>query len=165
METPEMQLPGTQVQAIGAREKKHRDSEISDECARDAETHDCAAQEPEACAGAASASEPQVNANTLEEDETQLAAIREFMTRASSRGIWLTLTEIAEATEFAEASISAQLRHLRKPHHGAHRVEKRRRGRARAAGVLRKSRHARRGPVIWEYRVSAGRTGRLPHGH
>src|SRR2546430_10562575 len=65
------------------------------------------------------------NVSSGEEDETQLAAIRELMQRAFARGVWLTLCEIAEATEFAEASISAQLRHLRKPHHGGHRVEKR----------------------------------------
>ena len=96
----------------------------------------------------------QVNESSLKEDETQLAAIRELMMRACARGIWLSLAEIAEATEFAEASISAQLRHLRKVHHGGHRVEKRRRGSAHiAAGGRQKVGDARRGPVIWEYRV------------
>jgi len=89
----------------------------------------------------------------LEEDETQLAAIRELMTRARARGIWLTLAEIAEATEFAEASISAQLRHLRKAHHGGYHVEKRHRCSARGVATLPKIRDTRRGPVIWEYRV------------
>ncbi len=88
-----------------------------------------------------------------EEDETQLAAIRELTTRASARGVWLTLAEIAEATEFAEASISAQLRHLRKAHHGGYHVEKRHRCSARGMATLRKIRDTRRGPVIWEYRV------------
>jgi hypothetical protein len=88
-----------------------------------------------------------------EEDETQLAAIRELTTRASARGVWLTLAEIAEATEFAEASISAQLRHLRKAHHGGYHVEKRHRCSARGVATLRKIRDTRRGPVIWEYRV------------
>ena len=97
--------------------------------------------------------EAQGNGSSLEEDETQLAAIRELMTRASARGIWLTLGEIAEATEFAEASISAQLRHLRKVDHGGHHVEKRRRRRARTAAAMRKRRDGRRGAVIWEYRV------------
>ena len=87
-----------------------------------------------------------------EEDETQLAAIRELTTRASARGIWLTLAEIAEATEFAEASISAQLRHLRKAHHGGYHVEKRHRCSTRGV-TMRKIRDTRRGPVIWEYRV------------
>jgi hypothetical protein len=89
----------------------------------------------------------------LEEDETQLAVIRELMTRACTRGTWLTLAEIAEATEFAEASISAQLRHLRKAHHGGYHVEKRRRQSGRGAATMRKMRDARRGPLIWEYRV------------
>jgi hypothetical protein len=93
------------------------------------------------------------NVSSGEEDETQLAAIRELMQRAFARGgVWLTLGEIAEVTEFAEASISAQLRHLRKPHHGGHRVEKRRRSPLGAAPVARAG-DLRRGPVIWEYRV------------
>lgn len=87
------------------------------------------------------------------EDETQLAAIRELMTRAAASGVWLTLAEIAEATEFAEASISAQLRHLRKAQNGGYRVEKRHRRMPSAVARMRKAREARRGPVIWEYRV------------
>ena len=43
-------------------------------------------------------------------------------------GVWRTLPEIAAATGDPEASISAQLRHLRKDRFGAHDVEKRRRG-------------------------------------
>jgi hypothetical protein len=93
-----------------------------------------------------------VNKSAIEEDETQLAAIRELTTRAGAHGLWLTLGEIAEATQFAEASISAQLRHLRKPRHGEHRVEKRRRGRMQKAAAP-KICDRRRGPVIWEYRV------------
>jgi hypothetical protein len=42
-------------------------------------------------------------------------------------GRWRTLAEIAEATGDPPASVSAQLRHLRKPRFGGHRVEKRRR--------------------------------------
>src|SRR5579862_2568541 len=61
------------------------------------------------------------------EDPTQLGTIRALMLQAAARGDWLTLTEIAEPTEFGEASISAQLRHLRKTRHGRYRVEKRRR--------------------------------------
>lgn len=41
---------------------------------------------------------------------------------------WRTLDEIAAATGDPAASISAQLRHLRKPRFGSHTVEKRRRG-------------------------------------
>lgn len=41
---------------------------------------------------------------------------------------WRTLEEIREETGDPEASISAQLRHLRKPRFGSHTVNKRRRG-------------------------------------
>jgi hypothetical protein len=40
---------------------------------------------------------------------------------------WMTLREIADLTNYAEASISAQLRHLRKPHFGGYVIVKRRR--------------------------------------
>jgi hypothetical protein len=43
-------------------------------------------------------------------------------------GGWRTLQEIADATGDPQASISAQLRHLRKPRFGGYTVEKRRRG-------------------------------------
>lgn len=42
-------------------------------------------------------------------------------------GRWRTLSEIATATREPEASVSAQLRHLRKPKYGSWKVEKRRR--------------------------------------
>jgi hypothetical protein len=53
---------------------------------------------------------------------------------------WLTLREIAGLTNYGEASISAQLRHLRKPHFGGYVIVKR-----------------RRGPAVngaWEYRMA-----------
>ncbi len=56
-------------------------------------------------------------------------------------GVWRTLAEIEAATGDPPASVSAQLRHLRKEKHGAHTVDKRRRG------------EASRG--LWEYRVVA----------
>lgn len=43
-------------------------------------------------------------------------------------GGWRTLREIADTTGDPEASISAQLRHLKKPHFGGHGLEKRIRG-------------------------------------
>lgn len=43
-------------------------------------------------------------------------------------GAWRTLQEIADLTGDPHASISAQLRHLRKPRFGGYTVEKRRRG-------------------------------------
>jgi hypothetical protein len=43
-------------------------------------------------------------------------------------GRWRTLSEIADATKDPHASISAQLRHLRKERFGAHTVNRRARG-------------------------------------
>ncbi len=54
-------------------------------------------------------------------------------------GQWRTLNEIADATGDPHASISAQLRHLRKPRFGGHQVDKRRRGIAEQG--------------CWEYRL------------
>lgn len=41
-----------------------------------------------------------------------------------SDGSWKTLRQIAEATGGPESSVSANLRHLRKPRFGGHTVEK-----------------------------------------
>ncbi len=54
-------------------------------------------------------------------------------------GVWRTLAEIEAATGDPPASVSAQLRHLRKSRFGGHTVDKKRRG------------EASRG--LWEYRV------------
>jgi len=64
----------------------------------------------------------------------QHAVIRDFML---GRDEWLTLAELEEALGYPQASISAQLRHLRKPQFGSHRVDKRRRA----------------GAGTWEYAV------------
>jgi hypothetical protein len=138
MNAHEPEVPQPQTQAMQTRELRHDDAD---------------AQRPEAHRVEAYVFAAQADGISLEEDETQLAAIRELMMRAFDRGVWLTLGEIAAATEFGEASISAQLRHLRKAHHGGYRVEKRRRWPARASAATRKIQDARRGPVIWEYHV------------
>lgn len=70
----------------------------------------------------------------------QLERIRDLMLD----GRWRTLDEIAAATGAPAASVSAQLRHLRKPRFGAHLVDKRRRGDARSG--------------LWEYHVEAPRS-------
>jgi hypothetical protein len=54
--------------------------------------------------------------------------------------------ELARKTKFPEASISAQLRHLRKEGHGAFRVEKRRREWQEALKTNAKER-------VWQYQV------------
>jgi hypothetical protein len=79
---------------------------------------------------------------------TQLEVVRDVMQSAAQCDAWLTLTEISRITRYGEASISAQLRHLRKSEHGGFRVEKRRRDAeetARANGAA---------PGKWEYRIS-----------
>ena len=54
-------------------------------------------------------------------------------------GNWRTLDEISRRTGDPHASVSAQLRHLRKPKFGSHTVERQTRG-DRSAG-------------LWEYRL------------
>lgn len=50
-------------------------------------------------------------------------------------GGWFTLEEMSQKTGDPAASVSAQLRHLRKPRFGSYIVEKRRRG-DRSAGLF-----------------------------
>lgn len=80
----------------------------------------------------------------------QLDTIRQVMLEASRAGGWLTLSEIAERTEFGEASVSAQLRHLRKARHGRYRVEKRCR---RVTCSPQPGVADARTTAVWEYRV------------
>lgn len=84
----------------------------------------------------------------------QSDVIREVMLSAGDCGTWLTLDELAKLTKYPPASISAQLRHLRKPRHGAFVVEKRRREADEVA------RQVAGGPV-WEYRLRYGFAQRL----
>lgn len=73
----------------------------------------------------------------------------DVMLAAGTCETWLTLVELGRLTHYGEASISAQLRHLRKPQYGGFVVEKRRR---EVAEVMCAVEH---GPV-WEYRLSRG---------
>jgi hypothetical protein len=59
---------------------------------------------------------------------------------------WLTLDELAKLTHYPPASISAQLRHLRKPQFGAFVVEKRPR---KVARDLRGEDFG----AVWEYQL------------
>jgi len=59
---------------------------------------------------------------------------------------WLTLDELSKLTHYPPASISAQLRHLRKPEYGGYAVEKRPRA---VAKVLRGEDFG----TIWEYQL------------
>lgn len=60
--------------------------------------------------------------------------IREFMLDCQ----WHTLGEISRSLDYPESSVSAQLRHLRKPRFGGFRVDK--------------QRHRQSG--LWKYRVT-----------
>ena len=84
---------------------------------------------------------------TREHMPTQLEVLRHVMQIAARYDVWMTLSELARKTRFPEASISAQLRHLRKERHGAYRVEKRRREweEALKTNVNEK---------VWEYRLA-----------
>jgi transcriptional antiterminator len=77
---------------------------------------------------------------------TQLEVLRGVLLLAAQSESWMTLEELARKTKFPEASISAQLRHLRKEEYGAYLVEKRRRGWQEALRTNAMDR-------VWEYRL------------
>ena len=64
--------------------------------------------------------EPKIDAKRL---VNQHARIKTFMLEHS----WCTLAELAGILDYPEGSISAQIRHLKKPQFGSYKVEKRRR--------------------------------------
>jgi len=78
----------------------------------------------------------------------QRQVLRDVMFSASECGTWLTLDELAKLTHYPPASISAQLRHLRKAEYGGFLVEKRRR---EVDEVPRQD-----FGVVWEYRLTHG---------
>lgn len=67
---------------------------------------------------------------------TQWSLILEYMQTNAAQGKWVTLSDIAGGLGYGEASISAQLRNLRKPRYGSH-------------VILRRSSIS--GPEMWEY--------------
>lgn len=73
----------------------------------------------------------------------------DVMLGASQCDTWLTLDELAMLTHYPPASISAQLRHLRKREFGGYEVEKRQRLSGR---VL----HGEDFGTVWEYRLQRG---------
>jgi hypothetical protein len=83
---------------------------------------------------------------------SQREVLRDVLLSATGCSSWLTLRELAQLTQFGEASISAQLRHLRKAKYGSYVVEKR----VRRGEVVHDVEHG----AIWEYRlrceISAG---------
>ncbi|HEX9222288.1 MAG TPA: hypothetical protein VF860_03065 [Candidatus Acidoferrales bacterium] len=70
----------------------------------------------------------------------------DVMLSARQCATWLTLDELAKLTHYPPASISAQLRHLRKPQYGAFLVEKRPRP---VRTILRGEDFG----TIWEYQL------------
>lgn len=74
---------------------------------------------------------------------------------AGHLGAWLTLDELAHLTHYPQASISAQLRHLRKPQFGGFEVRKRQ----RASGKILRGEDF---GTVWEYqlRVRVRRTAK-----
>lgn len=73
----------------------------------------------------------------------------DVMLSASQCDTWLTLDELAMLTHYPPASISAQLRHLRKREFGGYEVEKRQRLSGR---IL----HGEDFGTVWEYRLQRG---------
>jgi hypothetical protein len=80
---------------------------------------------------------------------TQREVIRDVMLVAADCGVWITVQELSEITSFAETSISAQLRHLRKMENGGYTIGRR----SRVAAALP---HGTDGRVqsVQEYRIS-----------
>lgn len=78
----------------------------------------------------------------------QREVLREVMLAAGECDTWLTLVELSRLTHYGEASISAQLRHLRKPQYGGYVIEKRHR---EVEEVTRSDNGA-----VWEYRLNRG---------
>jgi hypothetical protein len=77
---------------------------------------------------------------------SQREVLRDVMMSAAECGSWLTLRELSQMTQFGETSISAQLRHLRKPRYGSFVIEKK----VRKDEVVREEERG----AIWEYRLS-----------
>src|SRR5437660_11826071 len=81
---------------------------------------------------------------------TQRDVVRDVMLSANECGAWLTLAELGAMTRYPETSISAQLRHLKKPQFGNFEMEKRPRA---GLGAELANGHG----VEWEYRVTRRR--------
>jgi hypothetical protein len=83
---------------------------------------------------------------------SQREIIRDVMQSAADCETWLTLGELRAVTRYGEASISAQLRHLRRVENGGYLIEKRYREGASPARAAADG----RGECVWEYRISRG---------
>jgi hypothetical protein len=83
---------------------------------------------------------------------SQREIIRDVMLSAAGCETWLTLGELRALTRYGEASISAQLRHLRKTENGGYDVIKRHR---EGVSPVRPGADGR-GECVWEYRMTRG---------
>jgi len=72
---------------------------------------------------------------------SQRETLLEVLRIAAQYETWVSLAELADKTKFPQASISAQLRHLRKAKYGAWNVQRRRREWAQDE-------------LVWEYRIA-----------
>jgi len=77
----------------------------------------------------------------------------DVMLAAGQCETWLTLHELARLTGYGEASVSAQLRHLRKPEYGGFVVDKQRRA---VDEVVRRDIFSGGLGPVWEYRLRRG---------
>ena len=71
---------------------------------------------------------------------SQRETLLDVLRLAGQYNSWMTLGELAGKTKFPPASISAQLRHLRKPKYGSWKIDKR-------------QRHSDGAAILWEYRL------------
>src|SRR5258706_4662309 len=81
---------------------------------------------------------------------SQREVIRDVMLAAADCDTWLTLGELRALTRYGEASISAQLRHLRKMENGGYELAKRHREGAAVAHPAADG----RGECVWEYHLA-----------
>ena len=77
---------------------------------------------------------------------TQREVLRDVMLAAGKYGVWMTLRELNKLTGYGEASISAQLRHLRRARYGGFALRKR----IRFGEVVRQPQQS----IVWEYQLS-----------
>ncbi len=87
----------------------------------------------------------------------QREVIRDVMLSAGQCATWLTLDELAKLTHYPPASISAQLRHMRKPRFGGYEVAKRCR-------TTNKAMRPEGFGAVWEYSVLQNRRAALRKG-
>lgn len=83
---------------------------------------------------------------------SQRDIIRDVMLSAAECETWLTLGELRAVTRYGEASISAQLRHLRKAENGGYEIVKRH----REGALPERPGTDGRGECVWEYHMVRG---------